>query len=418
MNVLAVGLQVLLGLGLVFLAAATLARRGPWAFTLLEAGRPAWSRWLGGGAAALLGALALATASVPFLTFFMATAAAVLLTGALLFQRQWALAGLLALAVGAGALRPLGLRVLALPTAAALPSQLGAARTLATFAPGSFLESVRLDARGNFFLSLNQGLDLTTGDNSHVVARIMRRTPSGRQQVWFELPAGATAGVLAFGVDSCLYCTGGGAARGVWRISRQGQGRLFATLPVGAWPNGLARGPDGYLYVADAALGTIWRIHPRTGRVNQALAHDLLRARPFVALAPGANGLHFYRHTLFVTVSDRGTILRMPWRAGGQLGSPTVFATGVPGDDFAIDSSGTLFVTTHPYNTVVRITPAGIRTVVAGAGEGIAGATDAAWGTRPGDGRSLYVVSDGGAFGGNPQARGALVQLRLRPELP
>ncbi|WP_046246363.1 SMP-30/gluconolactonase/LRE family protein [Hymenobacter terrenus] len=410
-----VSLQLALGIALLLLAWATFARRTRFAFRPDEFSGRSWPHWVMGGSAALCGLAAVATVSVPFLSFFVAVAAAVLLGTWWIIRRSGWLVGLLLAALALGGLQPLGLRVLALPKADELPQRLGNTRILATYAPGEVLESVRLDARGNFFLTVNKELDLATGDASRVTAKILRRTPAGQEQVWLTLPRGAIAGVLAFGADSTLYCTGGGARRGVWRITAPGHATLFASLPVGAWPNGLALGPDGYLYVADAALATIWRVDPRTGSTTKAIEHDLLRPRTFLALAPGANGLHFRGNTLFVTVSDRGTVLTIPWKPTGQLGVPTVLATGVPADDFAIDVAGNLYVTTHPYNTVVQIRASGERAVVAGVAQAVAGATDAAFGTRRGDESTLYIVTDGGAFAGTPNPRGTLVQLRLQP---
>jgi sugar lactone lactonase YvrE len=208
--------------------------------------------------------------------------------------------------------------------------------------------------------------------------------------------------------------TGQGARLGVWRLGADGQGELFARLPKGAWPNGLTVGPDGQLYVADAAMGVIWRVDPTSGAVSQAVVSDALRARAFIALAPGANGLHFFGRDLYVTVSDAAKVLKFKLAQDGQFGSPSVFADGIPGDDFAIDDEGTLYITTHPFNTIVRVTQAGQRSIVADASHGVTGATDAAFGVLPGDRDTLYVATDGGAFSGDAKARGTLVALQVR----
>ena len=99
--------------------------------------------------------------------------------------------------------------------------------------------------------------------------------------------------------------------------------------------------------------------------------------------------------------------------ADGKLGAPTVFASGIPGDDFAIDKEGSLYVTTHPFNTIVRVKQDGSRNIIADASQGIIGATDAAFGTTPGDENTLYVATDGGAFSGDAKARGTLVALKI-----
>jgi len=360
----------------------------------------------------------------PFLAFFAAVLLAVILVGALLVhfvrgpREGWQVAaGLLVLVVAIGGLQPLGLRVAMLPNADVLPVEpVAAATVLKTYPAGMWFESVKVAPDGTIFLAANRGLDLQTGDKGKVRAQILARAPDGSERVFFELPKGATAGVFAFGRDGTMYMVGDGSARGVWRFTRDGRGELFAKLPEGAWPNGLDVGPDGKLYVSDSLLGVIWRVDPASGAIEKAIENDALRRRAFVAQAPGANGLHFHGCDMFVAVSDTGELLKLPLGTDRKLGSPKVIATGVPGDDFAIDPQGVLYVTTHPYNTVVRIAPDGTRTVVADAGHGVTGATDAAFGVRPGDTDTLYVATDGGAFAGNINARGTLVALRLKSD--
>ena len=86
--------------------------------------------------------------------------------------------------------------------------------------------------------------------------------------------------------------------------------------------------------------------------------------------------------------------------------------TGIPGDDFVIGRDGSLFVTTHPYNTVVRVAPGGVRTIIGNQDQHIIGATDAVFGKGTTDQNTLYVVTDGGAFTGGPQTRGELIVLQ------
>ena len=160
-------------------------------------------------------------------------------------------------------------------------------------------------------------------------------------------------------------------------------------------------------------MGIVWRIDPNTGVAERAIEGDVLRARRFIALAPGANGLHFYGRDLYVTVSDAAQVLKYTLGPDGKFSPPSVFAEGIPGDDFAIDDAGTLYITTHPFNTIVRVTQTGERTVIANATQGIVGATDAAFGILPGDRETLYVATDGGAFSGDLKARGTLLALKI-----
>lgn len=89
-----------------------------------------------------------------------------------------------------------------------------------------------------------------------------------------------------------------------------------------------------------------------------------------------------------------------------------MIARGIPDDDFAIGHDGSLFTTTHPYDTIVRVSPKGQRTLIGRAAQHIIGATDAVFGTSQQDRDTLYVVTDGGAFTGGPKTRGELVALQ------
>lgn len=410
--------------GVVFLARGVHAllgtRRARDRFEALGFGRAA--RWIVGGLE-LLGALGmLAGLAQPVLVFFAAIELVIVSSALFIVGRRRgarasvsAFVALVASVVAAAALQPLGLRVLALPAAASLPREpIAAARTIKRYDEGLWFESVRMGPDGTLYLAGNSGENYATGDKGNARARVIARAPDGTERTFFTLPRGSTAGVIAFDAADRMFMTGQGEQLGVWRISAAGAGSLFAPLPRGSWPNGMTAGPDGQLYVADAALGVIWRVDPVTGAATQAIAHDMLRARRFIALAPGANGVHFFGRELFVTVSDGARVLRFTLGPDGRFGAPRVVAEGIPGDDFAIDSAGALYVTTHPYNTIVRVAPDGRRTIIATAADGIVGATDATFGVHA-ERNTLYVATDGGAFGGNVKARGALIALTVRP---
>ena len=421
MNMLSLLIQSLVGLGFIARAAAKFVgtEKVCAQFDALRLGRPA--RWTLGGLELVGGLALLAAVTQPFFVFFAAVFLLLLSAATLLLQvaRQHtpgtpAVGLLLAGAVIAAALQPLGLKVLLLPKAEPLPLQaVASARTVKTYGAGQWFESVKLGPDGTVYLTANQGENYATGDKSQARAQVIARRPDGSESVFFALPQGSTAGVIAFDDDGHMFMTGQGEQLGVWRFTADGQGELFAKLPRGAWPNGITVGPDRQLYVADAALGLVWRVDPVSGAAQRAIESDALRARRFFSLAPGANGLHFYGRDLYVTVSDAAKVLKFGLGQDGSFGPSKVFAEGIPGDDFAIDGQGTLYITTHPFNTIVRVTQSGERSVIADATNSIVGATDAAFGVLPGDRDTLYVATDGGAFSGDAQARGTLVALKI-----
>lgn len=389
-------------------------------FEALRIGRA--GRWCLASLEMLGGLGMLAAMAQPFLVFFIALFLVLLSAGTLVLQRvrqftkgSSMVALLLAGALAAATLQPLGLKVLLLSKAADLPlDAVASSQTVKTYEEGLWFEGVAMGPDGTLYLAGNKGENYATGDKSEVRAQVIARAPDGTERVFFNLPRGSTAGVIAFDAQGQMVMTGQGADLGVWRLTPDGKGELFAKMPRGAWPNGITAGPDGQLYVADASLGVIWRVDPRSGDVSRAVESDALRARPLIALAPGANGVHFFGRDLYVTVSDAARVLKFTMSADGQFGAPSVFAEGIPGDDFAIDDQGTLYITTHPFNTIVRVTQNGQRSVVANATNGIVGATHAVFGVLPGNRDTLYVATDGGAFSGDAQARGTLVALKVK----
>lgn len=362
----------------------------------------------------------LVAAAVPFFAFFVALLSVAVTAALSAFVRlaggrpAWLASGVVvAASTGVAILQPLGLKVLSLPKADSLPYAPVPAQVVKTYGKGIGFESVRAGPDGTLYLAANTGLDFSGGEYFRTArGQIIARTLERHERILFSTPVGSTAGVIAVAADGTLFMTSNGREPGIWRILRDGNAKKIVTLPRGAWPNGLDFGPDGRLYSPDSSLAQIWRIDPASGKSDVVLRDPRLAARPFVALAPGANGLHFAGRDMIVTVSDSTEVLAYPLAEDGRFGTPKLLARGIPGDDFAIGKDGSLFVATHPYNTLVRITPDGKRSVIADARHGIVGATDATFGRGPNDRDTLYVATDGGAFTEGSSARGQLVALQ------
>ena len=371
-------------------------------------------------AALVAGVVDLAGVEVPFLAFFGACLTAFVALGLLLalvsnpaFGLRYLPLALVAGSLGVALLQPLGLKVMLLPKADSLPYEPVEARVVKTYGEGVWFESVRAGADGTLYLAANVGIDFARRDYyRHAHGEVMERRPDGSERVLFTMPEGSAAGVFAVAPDGTLYMSSNGVTPGIWRITQAGAGAMMTKLPRGAWPNGLDFGPDGMLYSPDSALGLVWRIDPRTGEAVRALQDKLLRARRFISLAPGANGLHFSGRQMIVTVSDSAEVLRYELNEDGSFGRPVMLARGIPGDDFAIGRDGSLFITTHPYNTLVRVYPDGRRVIVGDARQHIVGATDAVFGRGADDEDVLYVATDAGAFTGGTKTRGQLVALK------
>jgi sugar lactone lactonase YvrE len=422
MNQFAVVLQVILGISMVLAGLAHLSGARPIRDAFTQGRLPTWLRLATGALELVGGGLVLGGLLIAPLTAFGALLLAAVMAGALVaelarIRRQggWiAPATLLAAALGVVYLRPLGVQLLALPQQAPAIAVPVVAREVAAFPAGAFLESVAQDSAGNLYISKTTGADIAAGDLSAARGELVRLAPDGALTTFATLPPGTLAGVIAIGPDETIYLTVGATSapqyHGVWSFSPDGAGQIFAALPPVAGPNGITFGPGGELYVADSNQGMIWRID-EAGQVEAWLENPQLGARPWLGLFPGANGVQFWGDSLYVAVSDRGQILRVPIGADGSPGPISVVAEGVPTDDFALDADGNLYVTTHPFNSVVRVRPDGRHELLAGVAEGVVGPTDVVFGTQPADQGALYVVTDGGLFEGRAEQRPALVRL-------
>ncbi|WP_405731422.1 hypothetical protein OG607_33580 [Streptomyces sp. NBC_01537] len=246
----------------------------------------------------------------------------------------------------------------------------------------------------NIALEPDGSADLTFA-GAHQVARVTTR---GRVRILATLPKPAAGGGptgIARARNGTLYVVynaGTTALTGVWRLNRGGSLRRVAALPPAGFPNGAALDQrSGRLYVADSKSGTVWRVNTANGRVT-AWSHDR-------ALAPntgpgafgfGVNGVKLRGSAVWVTNTDKGTLLRIPLRRDGSAGRPQVKASGLRGiDDFAFTGrSGTVLAAINPTSQVVRLTPRGARTTVLTTKNGLSNPTSVA--VR---GTTVYVPS-------------------------
>lgn len=276
-----------------------------------------------------------------------------------------------------------------------MPATPAPAREVAHFPPGTFLESVVADDGGTLYFTT-----LMTG-------RIDRLVPGGQPEPFATLPVGGKPGVpegvmcLTPGEDGALFVNviaPGTPHHGVWHLRAGQDPAVYAALPDAVIPNGLARDDSGALYVADANAGGIWRVDPQTHAASPWHAGDLLQRRPYIGQYPPTNGLQFWQGSLYATNSDKALVVRIPVQEGGSAGAAEIHARNVGGDDLAIDENGILYVTTHPYNSVIRVDRTGAPTVIATPEQGVVGPTAAVITGHGRDRKKLYVVTDGGLY--------------------
>jgi hypothetical protein len=110
---------------------------------------------------------------------------------------------------------------------------------------------------------------------------------------------------------------------------------------------------------------------------------------------PAANGIKLFNQHLFVSNTDKKTLIRIPI-SDKIPGEPKVWLNNLNLDDFTFDEWGNLYATTHIYNSVIKISPTKQVTVIAEAEQGLAGSTAVAFGRTPQDANYIYVITNGG----------------------
>ena len=182
---------------------------------------------------------------------------------------------------------------------------------------------------------------------------------------------------------------------GIWRVdTRTGATEQIAVAPSATALNGLEY-HRGYLYAADTFAGLIWRVPVRGGEM-ELWSDDPLLSEPPVGPGPGPNGIRFFRRELYVAVSNTGKIIAIPRLPGGAAGTGRVHAVLPPGqgcDEFAFDVKGSIYCTTDPSNTVIRLDPDGTSETLLTAADGIDGSTSATFGRRGQNRKNLYITN-------------------------
>lgn len=264
------------------------------------------------------------------------------------------------------------------------------------FAKGQTPENIALEPDGSADLTFSAARQI-----AHV-------TKQGHTRIRATLPAVANPQTplvgddIVLGIarahDGTLYVTYATGTRktGVWRIAPGGAPRQIAQLPGNGLPNAIGLDENrGVLYIADSVLGTVWRVPQGGGTPTEWATGTALDPVPASegGFGVGANGLKVHHGAVWVTNTDRGTLLRIPVRRDGSAGTIETRATGLAGvDDFAFTGHGdTVLAALVLTNELALVRPDGTHTVVLTQQDGLSNPTSVA--VRH---RTVYVTS--GAF--------------------
>jgi len=259
-------------------------------------------------------------------------------------------------------------------------------KIVATWPAGSFAENLVVLADGAILVSL------------HSHNRIDRYDPaSGAVTAFAELPAPAAG--LSFDAAGRLWVTGGalGSAPGyVWRIDRGAAAQPWVEVGDAYFMNGCTSIAGGTLLVCESATGRVLAVDQSAQKWRVWLSDR--RLAPSNPQMPGANGIKVFGAYAYISVTDSNVLYRVKLEGGEVAGPLEIVAEHLRADDFAFAASGALYVATHPAQSVLRLTPDGRRTTVAGPAQGTVGSTACAFGRAPQDQNALYVTTTGGVY--------------------
>ncbi|WP_338728913.1 hypothetical protein [Haladaptatus sp. DJG-WS-42] len=263
-------------------------------------------------------------------------------------------------------------------------------------ASGELPENLAVDRRGNKYLGMS-----TLGELWKVPAD--NTTP----ETLATFSVGAGFGVLGVTVTPqgtafvCLL-TGVGEGddaadtHGIWKVERDGTKSLVAPLPPTTFPNDLMAFRDGLL-VTDSIGGAVWYV--TEGSATPWSTAELLEGTGAFGFGfpIGANGIVRGKDgAVYVGVSERGHIVRIPVNPDGSGGTPELFVADdrIFGcDGITLDNRGNLYVAVIAQNTIVRVNADTTIETLATAEDGLDGPSDVAFGTSRNEQQSLFITN-------------------------
>jgi hypothetical protein len=202
------------------------------------------------------------------------------------------------------------------------------------------------------------------------------------------------------------------------RTSKLPAASEIAALPDAQALNGMATlsKESNMVLIADSPKGAVWKVHTKSGNYSVALNHTTMLPAKGQALPLGVNGLKVVDDYLYYSSTTRMEFCRVKVDSDGTaVGEYEVIASGFLPDNFDVTSEGTAYIATDPQNSVVRITPIGQISLVAGGqlSTQMPGPTSCRLAK---DGKSLYVGTSGGQVApvlGTFQEPGKVVKITL-----
>ena len=173
----------------------------------------------------------------------------------------------------------------------------------------------------------------------------------------------------------------------------------YVDVPEALLLNGSALLKGNIVLAVDSILGAVFAVDTNTAIVKKWLQHKALGKLTSDPNFPGVNGIKMHDGYAYMSSSEAKTIVRATVSSSGEAtGNVDQVYDQCTCDDFTFDNEGSLYVTTHVFNSVVKIRKDGTRSRIAGGAEDVTvtGTTAAAFGRTAKDRTILYITTNGG----------------------
>lgn len=182
------------------------------------------------------------------------------------------------------------------------------------------------------------------------------------------------------------------------RIADLATASQIAALPEAQALNGMTTftKESHLVLIADSPKGAVWKVNTRTGDYAVALNDTTMLPAKGQALPLGINGLKVVDEYVYYSSTTRMEYCRVKVNEDATAaGDYEVIASGFLPDNIEVTSDGTAYIATDPQNSVVRVTPSGQISLVAGGqlSTQMPGPTSC---RLTEDGKTLYVGTSGG----------------------
>lgn len=184
---------------------------------------------------------------------------------------------------------------------------------------------------------------------------------------------------------------------------RLDQGQMATVSSIAALPKAHAlNGMTSFtkeshlVLIADSPKGVAWKLNTQTGEYSVALNDTTMLPAEGQALPLGVNGLKLVDDYVYYSSTTRMQFGRVRVDSDASpAGDYEIIASGFLPDNLDVAADGTAYIATDPQNSVVRITPYGQISLVAGGqlSTQMPGPTSC---RLSADGKTLYVGTSGG----------------------